>query len=374
MEKIGILGGTFNPVHKEHVSVAKSAIKELGLDKLFVMPTFLSPHKNSIPASPIDRLNMLKIAFKDDEKVEVCDFEILSEGKSYTYKTVEHFKEKGYEKIYFIMGGDMLTDFKTWKFPERILSACDIAVFERENFCTDFDGEREYFKSHFNKEFVKLNYLGKDASSTKIRVYSAFGLKAEEDLPDGVFEYITENGLYSADKYEKFIKEHLPIKRVIHTANVVITAMQKAKPLGLDENKVRLAATLHDVAKYLDYKSVEGFVLPDGVPEPVVHAFLGAFVAQKYLGVDDEEVLDAIRYHTSGKAEMSLLGKLIFVADMVEEGRDYEGVDKLRALYKKDDFEKCFIECLKEEFLHLINKKQYIYCETINAFAYYVKN
>ena len=77
---------------------------------------------------------------------------------------------------------------------------------------------------------------------------------------------------------------------------------------------------------------------------------------------------------TTGKAEMTTLGKLIFVADMVEEGRVYDGVENLRKLYEKEDFENCFIECLKEEFLHLINKKQKIYVETINAFAYYVKN
>jgi len=106
----------------------------------------------------------------------------------------------------------------------------------------------------------------------------------------------------------------------------------------------------------------------------VVHSFLGAFIAEKYLGVDDQEILDAIRFHTSGKANMTLLGKLIFVADMVEEGRDYEGVEYLRELYEQEDFEKCFVECLKEEFLHLLNKKQRIYVETINAFEYYVKD
>ena len=70
---------------------------------------------------------------------------------------------------------------------------------------------------------------------------------------------------------------------------------------------------------------------------------------------------------------MSLLGKLIFVADMVEDTRNYDGVDKLRELYEREDFEKCFRECLKEEFLHLINKKQYIYEETLNAFRYYIE-
>jgi predicted HD superfamily hydrolase involved in NAD metabolism len=149
--------------------------------------------------------------------------------------------------------------------------------------------------------------------------------------------------------------------------------MQRAKELGLDEKKVILACTLHDCAKYIDYKTVKGFTLPEGVPQPVVHAFLGAYIAKEYLGVTDEEVIDAIRYHTSGKAEMTTLSKLVFVADMIEDGRNYDGVEKLRELYRACDFEKCFIECLKEEFIHLLNKKQYIYQQTINAFNYYVK-
>ncbi len=374
MEKIGILGGTFNPVHNQHVALAKSAVSELGLDKLLVMPTFISPHKNTLPAPAYDRIEMLKIAFRGEDKIEISDYEIQKQGKSYTYLTVEHFKEKFGAQIYFIVGGDMLTDFKTWKFPERILAACDLAVFDRDDFYTDYISEREYFRARFGKEFVKLSYTGKSASSTKIRVYTAFGLSVDGIAPDGVGEYATKKGLYGGDEYTEYIKRNLPLKRVKHTADVVIAALTKAKALGLDEKKVFIAATLHDCAKYVDPNTVEGFTLPNDVPPPVVHSFLGAFIAENKLGVTDPEILDAIRYHTSGKAEMTTLGKLIFVADMVEEGRVYDGVEKLRELYEKEDFEKCFIECLKEEFLHLINKKQKIYVETINAFAYYVKN
>ena len=169
------------------------------------------------------------------------------------------------------------------------------------------------------------------------------------------------------------LKNYYPLKRLKHTADVVVCALKRAKELGLDTSVVKTTATLHDCAKYMDYRAEEGFELPPDVPAPVVHAFLGAYIAKNVLKIDDEQIIDAIRYHTSGKAEMSTLAKLIFVADMVEEGRVYEGVDKLRLLYETADFESCFVECLKEEVLHLINKKQYIYIETLNAFDYYVK-
>ena len=76
MKKIGILGGTFNPVHSEHISVCLASVNELGLDKLYVMPTYLSPHKTSAPASSEHRLNMLKLAFSNCDKIEVSDYEI----------------------------------------------------------------------------------------------------------------------------------------------------------------------------------------------------------------------------------------------------------------------------------------------------------
>ena len=370
MKKIGILGGTFNPVHVEHVNIARSAINELQLDKLIVMPTFISPHKDRAPAPAIDRLNMLKLAFKNVDKVEVSDYEILKQGKSYTYLTVEHFKKSEDCELFFIVGEDMLVNFKTWKNPDRILDSCTLAVFGRQDVFADFDKEREYFIKTFGKEFIRLSYQGKEISSTKIRVYSEFSLPTEF-LPQGVSEYIKQKGLFAPDKYQKFIIDNLPYKRVKHTADVVVCALKRAKELNLDEDKVALTATLHDCAKYIDYKTVEGFSLPENVPAPVVHAFLGAYIAEKVLGVTDKEILDAIRYHTSGRANMSTLEKLIFVADMVEEGRTYEGVGYLRGLYEKEDFEHCFRECLKEEVVHLINKKQYIYEKTLEAYDYY---
>lgn len=377
MEKIGIFGGTFNPVHSEHIAIAKSAIEELGLDKLIIMPTFISPHKQQdLALSPEHRLNMLKLAFKGDERIEISDYEIEKKGTSYTYLTVEHFFSLQPCELFFIVGGDMLTNFKTWKYPERILAVCNLAVFSRDGVFTDFSLEKQYFKEHFGKEFIRLSFTGKDFSSTKIRVLSAFSLPIDHLTPLPVAKYIEKNNLYQFEKYSKyieFVKKALPQKRLLHTANVVICALSKAKELNLKEDKVFISATLHDVAKYLYYRMVDGFTLLDNVPEPVIHSFLGAFVAEKELGITDPEILDAIRYHTSGKANMSLLGKLIFVADMVEEGRDYQGVSYLRELYQKDDFEFCFNECLREEFLHLKNKGTPIYVETLNAYNYYIK-
>ncbi len=375
MKRIGVYGGTFNPVHLEHVRLATTAVSQLNLDKLFIIPTFLSPHKATAPIDAGFRLEMLKLAFSGQDKIEISDYEIQNQGKSYSYLTIEHFKSLYPDsELFLLVGDDMLSDFRTWKNPERILACADLAVFGREDFFVDYQKEEEYFLSRFNKGFIKLDVVGKGISSTEIRLRVVLGLSTDGLLDKNVREYIDKNALYKKDVYTEFLKNNLTEKRLVHTINVVVTAMKKAKDLGLDENKVYLSALLHDCAKYLDHTKVDGFILPNGVPAPVVHSFLGAFVAEKVLGITDSEILDAIRFHTSGKAEMTTLSKLIFVADMVEKGRDYLGVDKLRELYDGKDFEKCFIECLKEEFLHLLNKKQYIYEQTLNAFRYYIKD
>lgn len=371
VKRLGIFGGTFNPVHREHINVARAAVKELGLDELIVMPTFMPPHKQmpSQSASAQDRLNMIKAAFSDDEKIVAGDFEITSGGKSYTYLTAERFAGQG--KLFFIVGGDMLADFKTWKFPARILAAADLAAFDREDFAVDYAAEQRYFEQTFGKRFIKLGYRGKALSSTEIRVYASLGMDVCDKTGSEVAEYIAKNKIYAGGACEEYIRKNLPLKRLKHTADVAVCALKKARELGLSPDKVLTACLLHDCAKYKNKDDYKGFNMPTDVPAPVEHAFLGEYIARNEVGVTDPDILDAIRFHTSGKANMSTLAKLVFVADMIEKGRDYQGVERLRQLYL-GDFDKCFKECLKEEVLHLINKKSYIYCETLNAYDYYI--
>lgn len=371
MKKTGVFGGTFDPVHKEHVNMAFDVARELKLDKLIIMPTYRPPHKtHGEGAAAEHRLAMTRLAFCDP-LFTVSDYEIKEGGTSYTYKTLEHLKTEG-EELYFIVGGDMLVDFKTWRFPERILAAAELAVFEREGYNAPFEEEKRYFTDSYGKSFIKLGYVGKNVSSTKIRVYNMFGLPIDGFTPTAVADYIAANGLYQPNAYTEVVRSMLPERRLIHTANVVACALDKAKPLELNRDDVFTACALHDIAKYLDPKDFPDANIPEDVPKPVVHAFLGEYFAREKLGIKNEDILSAIKYHTSGRAEMSNLEKLVFVADMVEEGRSYDGVEELRRLYDTD-FDMCFKTCLKEELAHLKNKNAVIYAETLNAYDYYIK-
>lgn len=376
INKMGIFGGSFEPFHNEHLKLANAAMEELGLDKLLVMPTCIPPHKKHHKIMPDEfRKEIINISLKG-EKPELSLYEMEKGGASYTYQTIEEFEGQA-SVLYFIIGADMLVDFKTWKFPERILNACKLAVFNREGFYFDEQAERRYFKENFGKDFLMMNYVGKNLSATKIRVYSALGLDITPYVKEEVAEYIAENKPFYSEfsKYISYVKRAERPKRIEHTANVIVCALKKSRELKIPEDKIFLAALLHDCAKYLDKADFKGYRSPDGVKGEVEHAFLGAYVCKNILGIEDDEVIDAICYHTSGKANMTSLGKLIFTADMIEESRTYVGVERLRELYDLD-FDKCFVECVKEEWEHLlatVDRKD-IYSATEKCYRYYVLN
>ena len=374
MERIGLFGGSFNPVHSEHVKMAIECIKELNLTKLFVIPTKIAPHKQGeVVLSGTDRFNMLKIAFNGITNVEVCDFELNNDGVSYSYLTVRHFKNL-YKSanLYFLMGSDMLENFPTWKNPQDIVSNCNLVLVNREN-SGFIDSELiEKVNNLFNTKVIQLVVSGKDLSSTEIRIRKMLGLSLNGLVCAGVEEYIENNNLYGENKYYNYVKNNLPEKRKIHVLGVILTAIKLAKKLGVDKSKVELSALLHDVAKYIpvekqDYKK---YGIPLNCPSEVVHQYMGAYVAKNELGILDTEVLDAIRYHTSGRENMSMLEKIIYTADIIEPSRKFVGVEELRKAVDSN-FELGFITCVEEILEFLKRQGGEIYPLSIEACEFY---
>ena len=368
MLKIGLFGGSFDPCHTEHVAMAKAMIQELALDKLIVVPTHAAPHKpDARAASAADRINILKKSFFGCDKVEISDYEIVKGGVSYTYLTVGHFADQypGSE-IFFLVGTDMLYDFPTWKNPARILDKATLCLTVRGGERTNQAEDRYY--SVFSKPFVKLSYEGKNVSSTAIRARCCLGLPLDGYVESGVEEYIKNNGLYR-NRYSDFVIKNLSIKRLTHTFGVILQAVKYAKVLGEPQDKAFIAAMLHDSAKYLDPKDYDCHI-PTDVPEPVVHQFLGAYIAQNVLGVEDEDIINAVRYHTTGRPEMSALEKIVFTADLLEPGRNYPDVDFLRGEVDKD-FDEGFKTCVKYLYDYLKKSGQPVYHLTRDAYEFY---
>ncbi len=365
--KVGIYGGTFDPVHNEHVNIAKNAIKELSLDKLIILPSGEPPHKlNQVITDKKKRLKMCELAFTD-EKMEISTYEIEKKTKSYTYETLEYFHSDE-DEIFFIMGGDSLGDIYKWKNPARIFELATIVVVGR------FDYADSDFTKAYEEKILRLAYDPEEISATEIRCKREFGFDVVDMVPLAINDYIEEHELYTRyRKMTKKVQKMLTESRYMHTMNTTICGVSLAPRANVDVENAFVACALHDVAKCMtDYSDFKKKLKKENMfmPLPVMHAFVGSYVVKKDFGIVDKDIRNAIKYHTTGRPNMSQLEKLVYVADCIEKSRDYEGVDDLRTASKKD-FEKTFVLCLNSLFSVLDDKTM---CPlTLDAIDYYGK-
>ena len=356
MERIGIYGGTFNPPHIGHIQAAKQAVKALGLSKLLIIPAYAPPHKAVLPTnSPTaqQRLEMLRIAVADCPEIEVSDMELRREGVSYTVETVQALKRQYPDgELVLLMGTDMFLSFDTWMRWEEILQNAALGVFYRGD-----KGE----KPAIARKKEELEALGANVtlvqndviaiSSTQMRRLLAFRC-AGELLPAGVLDYIRENRLYDTrapwknlpmEELEPIVVSLLNPNRVKHVLGCRDTAVALAKRWGAEVTDAARAGILHDITKAIDGPlqltlcDAYGKLLDDFSKRypRTLHALTGSMVAQRIFGENDA-VVSAIEFHTTGRANMTLLEKIIYVADYMEPNRDFPGVERLRELAFSD--------------------------------------
>ena len=353
--KIGIYGGTFNPIHTGHIHAAKQAAATLGLDKLIMIPDRIAPHKEIPSGSPTpeQRMQMLRLAVAAEPGIEVSDIELKREGKSFTYLTVEALRaEYPDAQLYLLMGTDMFLSFHTWMHPERITAQATLAVMYRGE-----KGEAEKIearKAEMEGAGVRVALVKNETiniSSTQLRRLIAFRC-ASEFLPDGVYDYIRSHGLYDAaadwknlpmEQLEPIVIRLLNPNRVAHVLGCRDTAVELARRWGADETDAARAGILHDITKALDGPlqltlcREYGTILDEfGYKYPkTLHALTGSLVADRIFGERDA-VVSAICHHTTGKADMNLLETIIYVADYMEPCRNFPGVERLRELAFSD--------------------------------------
>ncbi|GAB6066494.1 nicotinate (nicotinamide) nucleotide adenylyltransferase [Aquifex pyrophilus] len=193
-----VFGGSFDPVHIGHIILARDILERFKAKEVIFVPTYQAPLKGRHRASPEDRLNMLKIALRREEKFRVEDYEIRRGGVSYTVYTLRYLKEKLKEELYLLLGSDSFLKFHLWKEPEEILKLAKIIVVEREG---KLEEVRRYVKEMFpnleeNRDIFLVKTRRIDISSTEIRERVSKGLSIYCMVPEGVEEYIRERGLY----------------------------------------------------------------------------------------------------------------------------------------------------------------------------------
>lgn len=340
--RIGIYGGTFDPIHFGHLSVARHMKSELNLDEVFFVVTAVPPHKRNIERTPDNlRYEMVRLALENEPGMTASADEIKAGGISYTFETLNRFKKRYQDaELFFIVGADMLEDFPTWRRPDEILRLANIAAVKRPNSSDDIALLGRSIETRFGGRVYVSEFSGPDISSTGIRqlIFNAKPIEGLTPLPVELFLY--ENGLYVPDSV-KTIRDRLAgslsMSRYRHTMLTVREAVALANRYEVDADSARLAAILHDCMKLPD-KELFKYCLEMGIElseeekqcSYLIHSRLGAIAANRDYGVKDEAVLHAISVHTLGALNMNKLDKIIYLADKLEPSRTYPGIEALR--------------------------------------------
>ena len=358
--RIGIYGGTFNPIHLGHMEAARFAARELKLDQLYLVPAGLPPHKNLSADAPLpeQRLELTRLgaeALDLPNGAEALDLELRREGRSYTLDTLRELRERfPRDRLYLLMGTDMFLTFQDWRGPEKIAKLCTLCAFARReaDSLSLLEDQKRYLKKKLGAE-VKVLDLPHiiEISSTRLRRALAEGA-GREYLAPAVYGYILREGLYGVNADLKHLSledlrcaalSMLKHSRIPHVLGAEETAAALARRWGADEEAARRAALLHDCTKKLDREQHLRICRQYGIAldreelgaDKLLHALTGSAVAKNVFGVTPE-IESAIRWHTTGKADMTKLEKIIYLADYIEPTRDFCDLTRLRQLAYED--------------------------------------
>ncbi len=353
-KRIALFGGTFDPIHNGHIQLAREFAARLSLDRVVLMPTFVPPHKLKTDLAPaVDRLAMCRLACEPYKELVVSDFEINRRGASFTIFTLEEMQKQYPEaQLFLLTGADMFLTLSTWhRFPDIARLATLCAAPRDEATAEVLRNHAKILEQQGARCVVEAIPLC-ELSSTEIRQKAALGEKLTDLVPPAVEEYITEKQLYTTHKtncnqeeqYVDILRGRLTPKRFHHSLEVAKQAKHLAEKYGTDPKKAYTAGLLHDILKDTDADSQlqilkEFGILLDAVEQgakKLWHARSGAVFLEHVLGIKDKEILDPVRYHTTGRAGMTMPDIVLYLADFTSADRDYPDVDTMRTLTEQD--------------------------------------
>ena len=359
VKKIAILGGTFNPIHYGHLIIAQSVYLTGQFDEVWLMPAGNPPFKPNEATNNTDRLYMAYLAVKKTAYLKVSALECESTETSYTYKTLERLKAKypGHE-FWWIIGYDNLFSIESWREAERILRGGRLVIVRR--LTDDLPGAKEKLTQLQTKYGLKVVLVDNpiiQISSTMIRERVKNGEPIDFLLPRKTAAYIQKQRLYQTerervttaeadytaliDRIRKDLRQVLTTSRYMHTLGVEAMAVELGERYHISTARLAVAALMHDYAKCMSAETKKKLcqkyqieITPmEEKNLDLLHAKLGAYIAQDKYGIEDFEILDAVYYHTTGKPAMTDFAKIIYIADAIEPGRGTpEYLEKARKL------------------------------------------
>ncbi len=355
MGRIGVYGGSFNPPHLGHLLAAQEAAEKLALDHVLFLPAASPPHKQLPDGTPDaqTRLALVAAAVESLPFASVSDLEFRRPGPSYTADSLaELAAQYPGDTLLLMMGTDMFLSLHQWKRPEEICRLADIVLAGREHVPDEtLLAQKRRLETAFGARVHILDNRYLELSSTTVRRMAAFRC-IDELVPPAVAALIRRDGLYhyGADwthlPFEQLrtvsLSLHKP-QRVAHVIGCCETAVRLAERWGADPVDAAHAGILHDVTKALDGANQLRLcrkydIITDNFEQThdkLLHAKTGSAVARHIFGENDA-VADAIFWHTTGRADMALLEKIIYLADYIEPNRSFDGVEPIRTLAMQD--------------------------------------
>ncbi len=369
--RIGIYGGSFDPVHNGHMAMIRSALKSGFIDCVIIIPSVRNSFKlyaNKLP--PPYRLYMMKetVDGLGLKNCYVSDIEYDIEGVSYTAVVlakltsdeyiraflaengVKRKKAEEHHEFFWIMGSDTLGTFETWYKPGEILNYVTLLAAVRPGDDTDIDKAKVSIEKNLGGRVEIFRLNGVECSSSEITDSGDFS-----EVPEPAVEFIKRHALYTENtrltgvsdearkqffEYSVWMHHYLGAKRLLHTLNVGYLSAHLAGLYGADKDKALIAGALHDCAKELPLdqqlemaKRYTGDLFTE---KKIIHSSAGATFAKEKLGIDDSEILDAICYHTTGRGGVSVLEKIVYLADKIEPARNYMDLAPIREAAEKD--------------------------------------
>ena len=383
---IVLYGGGFNPPHLGHLAAADCAWTQLRPERFFVVPDGIPPHKPLPEGTPDGetRLALCRAAFADRPWAEVLDDAVRRDSPCYMIDTVRALQERIPEKDWILLlGADMFLYFDHWYRAEELASRCRLAVLSRE------EGEDCALREHAQRlkqqlcvDTVVLEHRALPMSSSEIRAVLPQRL-GREKLTDRVYRAIIQQRLYGAKPELSWLRDQvynmLPPERIPHVEGCEGRARELAMIWGFDPDAAAEAGILHDMTKKWSWEEQLRFCeeqkisLTQGEREnpQLLHARTGAVAARLCFGAEPE-ICQAIRWHTTGKPEMNLLEKILYLADMTESTRHFSGVEELRKRCE-EDLDAAMADALRISVESIRRRGMFIYKDTQEACQWYAE-
>jgi nicotinate-nucleotide adenylyltransferase len=350
---LAVLGGTFDPIHRGHLAVAEAVLARYTPQRVLFMPCGQPPHKEGAAISPAEhRYQMAVLATCDHPSYDVSRLELDRPGASYTVDTVRELSSicPADARIYYIVGADALDQLTTWHEAEALIALCRFIAVPRPGYQKkQTAGTIRRLTARFGARIDLLDMPKINISGTEIRRRFAEGKSVRAFVPRPVEDYAHEHSLYrgplSFDAVKESLRKRLSPRRFTHTLGVIKEAERLARFYNAPLEKARWAALLHDCAKEYSTDKKRALCKRWGIPLDgthtaqidLTHGPMGAESARRDYYVHDPEILQAIRYHSTGHGAMTLLDKVIMLADFTEPYREsYPPLAQMRKLAYRD--------------------------------------